>query len=173
LVVLTRASPPWVVFHEAGHALQSEAHFPPPNVADVVTYRAFKSGRIDDASERCLRYLANQPEFEISLQDLNRFYAISIQHQPITSPEDSVVALMCLGMPLTYDEVRIAFAGTGQKMELENYRRLFRTPAGLLGGYAFEDARRLLELRRLAVQADPTLWPPLLRKIIFESPGHL
>ncbi len=172
------------VFHEAGHSLQRAAlsargtwqgrraasHAPADRLEE-----ALHAGRADDVSVQRLRYLASQDEFEVRLQDLNRFFATCVAGRPILSPSDSVRALAALGVPLETKEVSAVFAAAGQAVSGDEIDRLVAVApiTATESAQAFEDAHELCLLRRLILRVDPTYWPHVLAKIIFEAPGHL
>jgi hypothetical protein len=175
------AATDFAIFHEAGHALQRAA---------LRAYGA-AAGRRDHGSEGMvdpelvagtsditnayrLRYLCSQDEFEVRLQDLNRFHALLVAGRPIMDAADSVRALAALGLPLDYDDAQAAFAAGGQELSRTQFDNYIAVPpaTGVGIAAAFEDARELFLLRRFALRVDHQCWQRMLAKIIFEAPGH-
>ena len=171
----------FAIFHEAGHALQ-RATLRTRGSADSrrSPFQDALHGRehstLDTTALRRLEYLCSQVELEVRLQDLNRFHALITGGRPILEPRESVGAMMALGIPLAYEEVRDAFLVAGEALSVDEFAAIAARPAPLDAGrlaIAFEDARELRIIRRLAMRLDAACWTPLLAKILFEAPGHL
>ena len=176
----------FAIVHEAGHALQRRA------LTDRSIHRsesirftelerqlhtvAAEAG-LSEVATRRLRYLAAQDEFEVRLQDLNRFYALVIAPHPILTPYDALEALAGLGLAVEVDDVHAAFEGTDWELTREETRTLLASDrfASRIASYDayFDDAYEFSMLQNLASRVDAKLWPRLLRKIVFEAPGHL
>lgn len=182
---LARTAGALAVYHEAGHLVQRKslpvqhAHRADDHSLllreSPVFAQALTAAKMDERSQERLHYLSSQDEFEVRLQDLNRFFAARVAGHPISSPADSVRALAALGMPLDRAEIQTAFSNTGQALAAEDFDRLVavaRVPIEIVRE-EFDDAHELLILRNLAVRADRSLWQVVLRKIVFEAPGHL
>jgi len=182
LIGLSPVATDFAIFHESGHALQratlraggaaaSERIDAPafPRSLDPHTNAA------DAMAVHRLRYLCSPVEWEVRLQDLNRFHALLVAGRPILEPLDTLRALSALGLPLTYEETRDAFTRGGLTLSREVFEQNLATfsiePATI--AVAFEDARELCLVRSLTSRTDPTRWPDLLAKTIFEAPGHL
>jgi hypothetical protein len=172
------------VFHEAGHALQREAlrHRACDHGTRSASHSAvdrfdaiLQAGRTDATSVARLRYLTSQDEFEVRLQDLNRFHARCVAGRPILSPLDSLRALAALGVAVSFTDASAAFAAGQETLSYADFAAIVSTtpPVPAASVQYFEDARELRLLRRLVMRMDPTWWPPLLAKILFEAPGHL
>lgn len=172
----------FAIFHEAGHALQRATLRARGLAAGLradtnpITHAPLPSASARDATAMYrLRYLCSQDEFEVRLQDLNRFHAVLLGGRPILNATESVRALRALGIPLTYEETRDAFAVGGLTLLPETFAQETATavvaPATI--AVAFEDARELSLIRRLSLRIDPDSWPRVLAKMIFEAPGHL
>lgn len=175
----------FAIVHEAGHALQRRA------LSDRSIHRS-KSVRftelelnlrsyskrpgIDPIDAKRLRYLASQDEFEVRLQDLNRFYAITGAGRPIMDPADAIDALARLGLDLEPEIVRWALQGIeqfdGERIEAILEHAHSEPVSADISRY-FDDAYELRMLQKLSQKIDGDLWRNLLRKIILEAPGHI
>lgn len=180
-ISISSAASDFALFHEAGHALQrvtlragGTAASRRPQSPEVLLASAGPRSA-DPTTMRRLEYLCTQIEFEVRLQDLNRFHALIGQGLPIMSTRESIRALAALGLPMAYEECRDALALGGQTLTTEEFAALMVAPAPETSGIgiAFEDARELKVLRRLTQRVAPDCWVALLAKIIFEAPGHL
>lgn len=175
------------VLHEAGHAMQRAALMKRTYAQESFVSASYQSrgfGYLESedlasykqrAVQR-LDYLSSQDEFEVRLQDLNRFYAVWGNGSPIQNPIEAARALLALGMPLSYENLTIALQGTKYELKRNEFEDLLRGTAKVATPgerEVFEDAAELLTLRDLVFELDSTLWPLCLRKILFESPGHL
>lgn len=181
---LASAASDFCIYHEAGHALQRAALRArgcgeAPWAASHATHDRFdallQSGRADATSVARLRYLASQDEFEVRLQDLNRFFALCVEGRPILSARDSLRALAALGVPVSFDDAHAAFSTGGESLSESDHQAIMGSipavPASSVD--LFEDAQELRLLRRLALRTDPDGWHWILAKIIFEAPGHM
>jgi hypothetical protein len=182
VIGLSAGAPDFTIFHESGHALQRAAlsarGLPagrrtrePESLLD----RVLRAVAADTTSARRLKYLCSQDEFEVRLQDLNRFHALLLAGRPIMTPADSIRALSALGMPLEYEEVREAFLIVDQDLPrkwFDEHVAALPAPAPAIDA-TFEDARELLRIRSLALRVDHSFWQRMLAKMIFEAPGHL
>lgn len=175
----------FAIVHEAGHALQRQA------LSDRSIHRA-KSVRfteleidlrsyakrpgIDPIDAKRLRYLASQDEFEVRLQDLNRFYAITGAGRPIMDSADTIEALTRLGLTLDPEIVRWAMKGIGE-IDEERIEAILggadSEPLAADISKYFDDAYELRMLQKLSQKIDGDLWRNLLRKILLEAPGHI
>lgn len=171
----------FAIFHEAGHALQraalrarGSAQSRRSELPDFLVMHEARHREIDPTTLHRLEYLCSQVELEVRLQDLNRFHAF-LTGAPIMDAADAVRALAALGMPLTYEETRDAFALARSELTPEAFARateVDRPQAGRIA-VAFEDARELRLVRTLSRRIDPACWTGLLAKLLFEAPGHL
>lgn len=174
------------VLHEAGHALQRQALLQRTFAQSSFVSASYEphaqgSGGKDflansvRRAERRLEYLSSQDEFEVRLQDLNRFYAVWSQGRPIMDPVETLKALLALGMPLRYEHVSEAIDGSDFLLGESDFSVIASETKTVSAAEReiFEDAAELLLLQELVFEIDRTLWPLCLRKILFESPGHL
>ena len=170
--------------HETGHSLQRKAllerRFAKQSFVSA-SYRDRELGSQEVAGSRHLRqleqrlkYLSSQDEFEVRLQDLNRFYAVSRDGSPILEPMDCVEALARIGLELSFEELESAFASFGWPFSEEQFktRVLEVEKANREQGAQFEDARELCLMSEMINELDERLWPLFLRKILLEAPGH-
>lgn len=182
VVGLSPAAADYAVFHEAGHSLQRAlllqgrggAAARRPHETGSLLERPLRAGIADATSVQRLNYLCAQDEFEVRLQDLNRFHALLVDGRPILDAHDSLRALVALGMPLDYEDARQAFAAAGRELPREQFARdtAIAPVPGTEIAVAFEDARELLMARQLALRVDEAFWHRMLAKIVFEAPGH-
>lgn len=181
-ITLAPIASDFAVFHECGHALQratlrvrGTADSRRPDLPDVLLARESRHPTLQPTEMSRLEYLCSQVELEVRLQDLNRFQAL-LTGRPIMTPLDAVHAITALGIPLSYEETRDAMAVAGESLGAEQFAAAVHADRRLDAGrvaIAFEDARELRIVRRLALRLDPACWAPLLAKILFEAPGHL
>lgn len=177
----------FAIVHEAGHALQHKALADrsirrSKSVTFTEVERNLRSASLNSSVNRMtarrLRYLASQDEFEVRLQDLNRFHALALGHGPIMNPLDAVRALTQLGLKLDGPSVAQALDGTPWSLTSEEASRFIANetagPDYANFSRQFDDAYEFKMLQELSERTDEAeLWPHLLRKILFEAPGHL
>lgn len=179
------ANDPTVV-HEAGHALQRAALLErrihgTKDILNSELERSMQTGdRLNRAHSRNLarlRYLTAQDEFEIRLQDLNRFYAVVQARRPIATPIEALEALALIGLPIDPKSAEQALANTAWHLTADQLRptldRAYARSAELDAAETFEDAFEFVRLHGLIAETNPDLWDEALRKIAFEAPGHL
>lgn len=184
-IELSSAADSSALLHEAGHALQQEAICsarsslkPPPGVNRLID-QSLRSIKNEPDREKAkvdyLKYLLNQEELEVRLQDLNRFYAV-ISGQTVMNACDAVLALSALGMEIDVFQLSPWLNGSGlgllTNQDLAKISSSKPEVSSTLRR-AFEDAFELMTIRRLADELVPDLWPKLLQKIALEAPGHL
>lgn len=173
-VILTRGGGDSTLPHEVAHGLQSGRTSAMDGFGDRRTYRAMKAGRLTDSEERVLRYITMSGEFEIALQDLNRFHALATGKGPIMDELGSIAALARFVPGLEIDEVSAAFALERRKIARNEIAQALRTiPVGIPTTSLFRDARRFRWMRERALRVDRDYWIALLNRAIFEAPGHL
>lgn len=174
------------IIHEAGHTLQRESidspgkrpipnYFPElSSFQDISRNNLKQVAGVDAKKFDRLSYLLNQEEFEVRLQDLNRFHFIIYGH-PITNLSQALQALLSLEIPMTYEEIENILQELDFHLSKAEFTRIKDVARSirLEKQDAFEDAYELADIRRLALELFPPIWPKVLRKIILESPGHL
>jgi hypothetical protein len=179
VIKLARTADPFVILHESGHALQRAALKRRQSASSSNASWSSRSWSADlrTLDERAigrLRYLVSQDEFEVRLQDLNRFNAVALGGEPILDVRDAARALLALRLPLRFEELRDAMEALGAGLDRADFDSMAEqgaaTPAAVTA--VFDDARELVMLRKLALDLDAELWPALLRKILAEAPGH-
>ena len=176
----------FAIIHEAGHALQHAAlRDRSIRRSSSVSFTRFERNLssyqdregVDRFAARRLRYLASQDELEVRLQDLNRFHAIVMGRGPIMTPHDTLRALAAIGMKLDPQNAATALDGSHWSASADELAALMDEAAALSlpAGHAphFDDSYELVMMRGLTRKVDEQLWPNLLRKILFEAPGHL
>ena len=172
------------LMHEAGHALQNAFLLQTSMTArqrEPIEWvlepaaKAVARSLVTGTKQRQLAYLLKPAEWEVRLQDLNRCFAVLVPGRFILDGEDTVEALLLIGMPLNYAEVSRSFGLMGESLTEERFEVLAGLTSiepGMLER-GFHDAAELLVLRDLVVQSHPSLWERMLGQIIFEAPGHL
>lgn len=179
VIKLASTADPFVILHESGHALQRAAL--KQRRIDASGNAAWSSlawsadlKALDERALGRLRYLTSQDEFEVRLQDLNRFYAVAVAGKPILDERDAAQALLALRLPLEFEELREAMSELGPTLERAEFDAMVaRSEAARTAtAPAFDDARELAMLRQLAIELDASIWPALLQKILVEAPGH-
>ncbi|BET67865.1 hypothetical protein ASA1KI_27830 [Opitutales bacterium ASA1] len=170
-----------VIVHESGHILQRDALLERRAQARKAGARpeardrlgeAAKEGLITATRSERLRYLVREDEFEVRLQDLNRFFAVCVAGRPIATAQDALDALMALGIEPTEDELKEALALAGERAVAvargAEAPRAWEAAAREL----FDDAYELVEVFRWSRRAGKGLWPEQLARILREAPLH-
>lgn len=172
------------LYHEAGHVLQrasicetstSMRQFPNSVYEISSSLEALqKNKKSEQTRVSHLTYLLNQEEFEVRLQDLNRFYSC-IEGSPIMDSYQALHALMILGVEFESVPPRAILERLGIYLNDSEFlslkKRLSLAQADAFS--VFADARELVVIQQLSLQLYPELWPQILSKILLEAPGHL
>ncbi|PTY07577.1 hypothetical protein DB347_04900 [Opitutaceae bacterium EW11] len=173
ILVRTVENPGRSLVHESGHSLQHERLAELGKDATVCDRRLARFAA--KRREPRLDYLLQQAEFEVRLQDLNRFYAAFHAGTPILTPQDAICALAMMGTEVTAVDIESALAGLQVSWPPPASRKLLRQSLKNDGftRSAFADAFTLKELLGLARLRSRELYLTVLQKILFESPAHL
>jgi len=161
------------LLHESGHGLQRRALIDEARPDGTPTSRQpAKLAQVNDAK---LDYLLSLDEFEVRLQDLNRFHAIHHEGRPILNPKDTITALLALGMPLKYKELTSALSTTKWHLSKEEFHalQLNFAPLNRINRACFSEAVDLVLLRDESLRRNPETWPKVLNAIVLRAPGTL
>lgn len=177
----------FVIVHEAGHALQREALLQRRNwyamssrfdPLAALRKRVTAGPKNNKLSAERLKYLSSQDELEVRLQDLNRLHAVAFEKGPITTPLEALRTLTYIGIPVTSQAAYVALEGTPWETCLAELDKTVTN--GVADSEAtrslavyFEDAYELNRIYKTINRFEPELWGAVLKKIVFEAPGHL
>jgi hypothetical protein len=172
------------LYHEAGHVLQrasicgsstSMRQFSNSSYEISSSLEALqKNKKSENTRVERLTYLLNQEEFEVRLQDLNRFYSC-MEGSLIMDSYQALQALMILGVEFESGSEKAALEKLGIYLNESDFLSLRKhlPPVPNKAFSVFADARELVVIQQLSLQLYPELWPQILHKILLEAPGHL